>query len=204
MSSHPVQSNPMLCDGHRKSSAHISKDILSHTKYNTSRSTTVNVCLNDMSTALHKVDYSAICTLYLEFMKHTKLAQTTRSQKRLIPGLARSRSRTENLMSWSCLGLMQLWKALGLVLDWKPNVSSPARTLRSHLHPWYMMHEVCCVLLNILQPGYSFVFIFNWWLRGYMNLLYDVIIVRLSAFLLWCKWLLIVKLKVLYHSVSFL
>jgi len=73
-----------------------------HTIY-ASRSAPVNVCSHNRSTALYKVDYSA---LYLEFTRYKKLTQATRSRKtfRSRPSKVSVLSQTEILMSplWSC------------------------------------------------------------------------------------------------------
>jgi len=45
------------------------------------------------------------------------------------------------------LGLVELQEGLGLglVSDWKPNVSSRSRELRSRLHPWC----VACIVQSV-------------------------------------------------------
>jgi len=76
-------------------------------------------------------------------MKHEKLAPATRSQKTSWsqPSKVLVSSLTENLMSR--LGLVEFWKARGLVSNWKPNVSvsSQSRNFRSCLHPWVKWYD---------------------------------------------------------------
>jgi len=54
---------------------------------------------------------------------HNSTSQKVSKKSRSWPSKVSVSSRTENLTSQSRLGLVELWKGLSLISDWKPNVS---------------------------------------------------------------------------------